>query len=102
MDVEDYIKKFKTGKKSNYILFDRAVKKYKLAGDPCIECRDAIIRSYKYTGIRLSDIFIFDPGFLQFLIKSDKVDDELKSIAQEVVSNQSTGMDSIDVKLALE
>jgi len=101
MNTEDYIINYQKRKKIDRIQYAPVVKRYRVAGEPLVECQDAVIKNGRYAGIRLSDIFIFDPNFLYYLTKSQYVDDELKNIAKAIKRHQSVGVDSISAKIAL-
>ena len=101
MNTEAYINNYKQNKKISRVEYVSTVKRYKVAGESLVECRDACIKNGRYGGIRLSDIYIFDPNFLHYLINSKYVDDELKQIAAEIRQHQSAGIDSISTKIAL-
>jgi len=102
MDVKSYIKKFRKSLEPDRFKYEPTTKNYRVAGEPMVACRDAIMRSHKYSGIRVSDIFIFDPAYLRYLEKSKYIEEELRSIIQEVIKHQTQGMDAVDRKLALE
>jgi len=101
MNTEDYIANYQKRKRIDRIQYIPVVKCYRVAGEPLVECQDAVIKNGRYAGIRLSDIFIFDPNFLHYLTKSQYVDSALKDIAKAIQRHQSSGMDAISAKIAL-
>lgn len=102
MNTQDFISKHRHGKIMKKLKYRPCTKAYRVAGEPLLECDDAVIMSGRYTGIRLSDIFIFDPAYLQdYLIKNKYIEPKLKEIAKEVVRNQTKGLDSISRDIAL-
>ena len=101
METKDYIQKFKKGAVIDGLKYEVVEKRYKVAGEPLVVCRDAILKSRKYSGIKVSDIVIFDPSYLAYLQKNHFVDEELKTIISEIIAHQEIGMDDIRTSIAL-
>ena len=101
MNTQEFIAKHKMQRSNSKLAFERTVKRYNIAGMPLVKCADAKLLNGRYPGMRLSDVFIFDPNYLTLLINNDRVDPELKEIVAEVMKNQSSGADSISRRIAL-
>lgn len=100
MDTQEFIRKHQEQRHFRF-KFQPVPKRYLVAGEPLVECKDAILLNGRYEGNRVSDIFIFDPGFVLYLVRCQWADEELKSIAREVIRNQSKGMEDIARRIAL-
>jgi hypothetical protein len=101
MDTQDFFKQHRQEKERSRLAYEVTVKRYKVAGMPLVECRDAKMKTGRYPNMLLSDIFIFAPDYLEYLVNHEKVEDELKAIAKEVMKHQSHGADSVSREIAM-
>jgi hypothetical protein len=62
---------------------------------------DAIIFNGNYNGMRLSDIFIINPSYLDYILGYKNADPGLKMIAQSIKDNYETTSIDIDREIAL-
>ncbi len=101
METQEYIEKYQKIKLIDSIKYKVIDNNYIVAGYPIVKCRDALMLNKKYKGIRLSDIYIFDPNYIVYLQNNKYIPKELKEIANEIDKIQSAGMDDISRQIAL-
>ena len=63
---------------------------------------DALIYSHQYDGMRLSDIFIINSSYIDWILGYDNGDEGLKMIAQGIKDNYERTSESIDREIALK
>jgi len=102
MDTQEFLQRYKNKKQEQSDQFKKVPVFYKLAGENIVECNDAILLTGKYKDMRVSDIFIFDLDYLNYLKKNENIKEDLKDIIKEVIKNQSQGMDNISREIALK
>ena len=102
LDTRSFIERYKAQRRDDKLRFEEVPVTYNVAGLPLIKCRDAKLLNGRYPNMTLTTVYLFNPNYLTYLIRNENVDPLLKSIANEVIQNQTAGSGNIDREIAFQ
>jgi len=88
-------------------MIENDLREYRIRNNKqAIECEiigeDAIMRNGKFDGIKLSDIYIFFPGYLNSLVNNKNANNDLRYIAKRIIEDSEEFSESISREIALK
>ena len=90
MQTSNYIQKYRSKNPSSRINFQP------------LNDGDALLLSGRYKNMKLSDVYVIDPNFFEWLIKDDRIDESLKYIAASIRKDTNIFTDNISREIALK
>ena len=101
MSSEDFVNKFMNHRSEAWLEHRICTQKRRVAGTE-YESEDAVMVNGKYRGLRISELYLIDPRFVNAIIKYHGTPLQLRKIAESVVRYQEQHADAISREIALD